>query len=167
MTKKCKNKESAIIQSISSFAIICRFWNYLPYQNIKRGILNTLWTRLHGHAIFGVVSVSKTRMGTTRQIPVSCESLSLSLSLFFFPRFSDTPAMKKKKKNTDFDRIPLILWYTLKQKSKFRVCEVIRLKVETHISSSQPTVPPSLWPLLAAIALCPLPEQDWVDRRAP
>ena len=36
---------------------------------------------------------------------------------------------------------PLILWDTLKQKSKLRVWEVIRSKVETHISSSQPTLP--------------------------
>ena len=72
---------------------------------------------------------------------------SVSLFFFFFFRHgsdtSDTLAVKKKK-IIDFDWIPLILWYTLKQKSKFRVWEVIRLKFETNISSSQPTVPPSL-----------------------
>ena len=59
-------------------------------------------TRLHGHAIFGVVSLSDTGTGTTRRIPVSGECL------FFFFCFSDTcwrgadasdmPAVQKKKK---------------------------------------------------------------------
>ena len=70
--------------------------------------------RLHGHAIFGVVSDTGT--GTTRRIPVSGECPLLLFSFFFFFFFflthvdvaptrlrrgsdvSDTPAVKKKKK---------------------------------------------------------------------
>ena len=48
--------------------------------------IQKLHTRLHGHAIFGVVSVSDTGTGTTRRIPVSGECPLF----FFFFRFSDT-----------------------------------------------------------------------------
>ena len=62
-------------------------------------VVGLMVARLHGHAIFGVVSVSDTGTGTTRWIPVSG-----GVSLFFFFFFSrlqhgfdasDTPAIKK------------------------------------------------------------------------
>ena len=84
-------------------------------------VVGLMVARLHGHAIFGVVSVSDTETGTMRWIPMSG-----GVSLFFFFFFasptrlrhsadaaptrrrrgsdaSDTPAVKKKK-FTDFDR---------------------------------------------------------------
>ena len=62
-----------------------------------------IFSRLHGHAIFGVMSVSDvldTGTGTTLRIPVSGEC---PLSFFFFTFLrhgsdvSDMPAVKKKK----------------------------------------------------------------------
>ena len=110
-------------------------------------------TRLHRHTIFGVVSVSDTKTGMTRWIPVSDECL-----FFFFlllRRNVDTLAVKEKKNHRFWQidlSIPLILWYNLKQKSKFRVWDLN---------------PPSLWPLPAATAFCLSSELDWADRRAP
>ena len=49
--------------------------------------------RLHGHAIFGVVSVSDTGTGTTRRIPVSGEC-------FFFFHFFDTAPTRLRHANT-------------------------------------------------------------------
>ena len=71
---------------------------------------------------------------------------------FFFFRFSDMALMrlrhgghasseKKKSQILTLDKsLPLILWYTLKQKNKktkkkLRVWEVITMKVETHSST--------------------------------
>ena len=60
--------------------------------------------------------------------------------------------------------IPLILRYSLKQ--KFLEFEKSKLK-----PTSQVLNPPSLWPLpaaaAAAAALCPSPELDRADWRAP
>ena len=62
-------------------------------------------SRLHGHAIFGVVSVSDTGTGTTRRIPVSGECPLFFSFLRHAPTWrrhssdaSDTPAVKKKRK---------------------------------------------------------------------
>ena len=51
-------------------------------------VVGLMVARLHGHAIFGVVSVSDIGTGTTRRIPVSGEC-----PLFFFfvsPTLADT-----------------------------------------------------------------------------
>ncbi|KAK7822531.1 hypothetical protein CFP56_036340 [Quercus suber] len=61
-----------------SFIQLKRFGESELAKQLKT-CLSDLDPRLHGHAIFGVVSVSDTRTGTTRRIPVSGEC-----PLFFF-----------------------------------------------------------------------------------
>ena len=69
------------------------------------------WVRLHGDAIFGVVSVSDTETGTTRRIPVSGECPLFFLFFFFvsLTRADAAPTRptrqqwrKKKKENHRF-----------------------------------------------------------------
>ena len=107
-------------------------------------------SRLHQHAIFGDVSMSD-MCRTPESLWLVGLWCSSSVSFYFYfcfasltwlRRGSDTSSMPTvEKKNHRFWQmdlpIPLILWYTLKQ------------KVETHISSSQPTLP-------LTFARCPL-----------
>ena len=119
-----------------------------------------LKARLHGHAIFGVVSVSDT-CRTPERVRLAKFRCPASVSFFFFFSLlrhgSDTPAVKKKKRKSQ------ILTY---QYHWF--CETTSLRSpETHISSSHfSTHPPSALPAAAA-ALCSSPELDRADRRAP
>ena len=123
-------------------------------------------TRLHRHAIFGKVPVSDT---CRTLIPIRLVGLWCPSGVFFFfPTrlhngldIVDMPAVKKleKKKIHRFwqmDKLlPLILWYTLKQK-------ILSLRSEKwEIITVKPTAP--TLPLLAA--LCPSPVLDRADQR--
>ena len=128
-------------------------------------------TRLHRHAIFGKVPVSDT---CRTIIPIRLVGLWCPSGVFFF-HFSDTaptrlcngldtmdmPAVTKleKKKIHRFwqmDKLlPLILWYTLKQK-------ILSLRSEKwEIITVKPTAPT----LLLLAALYPSPALDRADQR--
>ena len=109
-----------------------------------------IFSRLHGHAIFGVMSVSDT-CWTLERVRLSGFRCPASVLFFFF--FNVSPTRLRRVRHASSEE---------KKKWKSQILSSEKSFWETHLSSSQPTLP-----LTSAAALCPSLELDQADRRAP
>ena len=143
------NTQAVVHSGCSSFTLLSQ-----AAANTSPQLLWMMRPRLHGHAIFGVVSVSDTFQTPERVRLAGYRCPTSVLFSFSFFRFSD---MRRRGADT----APTLLRRVRHASSEEKKEEYHRFW-ETHLSSSQPTLP-----LTSAAAVCPSPELDRADRRAP